>query len=242
MMWAFLGGAALAVAVWGFLRRYARGVPKSQISGPVLVYGPPDGRRVTLTFDDGPVAPYTEQILDILRERKIAASFFVCGKNVERYPEIIRRICAEGHTLGNHTYTHPFLYFRSRANMAAEIDRTQKAIEKITGFAPKLFRPPYGARWVGLYRVLTDRGMTMVQWSDDGCDWKYGSDAIVRATLKGLRPGSIILLHDGHEVRQSSDVDRSHTVKALPVIIDGAIKAGFNFVPIGEFVNSKFLR
>jgi peptidoglycan/xylan/chitin deacetylase (PgdA/CDA1 family) len=220
MMWAFLGGAALAVAVWGFLRRYARGVPKSQISGPVLVYGPPDGRRVTLTFDDGPVAPYTEQILDILRERKIAASFFVCGKNVERYPEIIRRICAEGHTLGNHTYTHPFLYFRSRANMAAEID----------------------ARWVGLYRVLTDRGMTMVQWSDDGCDWKYGSDAIVRATLKGLRPGSIILLHDGHEVRQSSDVDRSHTVKALPVIIDGAIKAGFNFVPIGEFVNSKFLR
>src|SRR5258707_2554771 len=122
-----------ALVILGGLLVYAWSVPQWQIFGPAVVRGRTTGGQVALTFDDGPVAPFTEQILDVLRAKKVTATFFVCGKNVERFPEIVRRIKAEGHTLGNHTYSHPFLYFRSRLDMAREIDRTQEAIEKVAG-------------------------------------------------------------------------------------------------------------
>src|SRR2546428_147413 len=102
MMWPVVG---LSVAVGGALGAflyYACTVPSSQILGPTLVRGPAEGRRIALTFDDGPLSPFTEQVLDILRERRVPATFFVCGKNVERFPEILRRIHEEGHGLGDH--------------------------------------------------------------------------------------------------------------------------------------------
>lgn len=218
---------------------YACAVPRSQLLGPTLVRGPIDGRRVALTFDDGPTPPFTEQILDILRDRKVPATFFVCGKNVERFPEILRRIRAENHTIGNHTYSHPFLYFRSRARIAEEIDRTQTTIEKVIGQPPKLFRPPYGVRWFGLFPLLRERGIRTIQWSDTGFDWesKNGPAAIVRLTLRSLGGGSVILLHDGHNALPPNEVDRSNTVAALPAIIEGAEQAGFRFVPLQHFLS-----
>jgi peptidoglycan/xylan/chitin deacetylase (PgdA/CDA1 family) len=214
-------------------------VPQWQVFGPAVVRGRAGSGKVALTFDDGPVAPFTEQILDVLRAKKVTATFFVCGKNVERFPETVRRIKAEGHTLGNHTYSHPFLYFRSRLDMAREIDRTQEAIEKVAGLRPIYFRPPFGARWFGLYAVLRERGLRLVQWSDTGYDWKRGAKSeadIVSRTLKGLGPGSIILLHDGRRVYPPHQVDQSHTVKALPEIIDAVHQAGLTFVPLAEFM------
>ncbi len=235
-MWpVIIGVSGIVAAVAGLA--YATTVPSSQIFGPALVCGPSNGRRVALTFDDGPALPFTEQILDILRERKATATFFVCGKNVERFPEVVRRIHAEGHAIGNHTYSHPFLFFCSRANMAAEIDRTQDAIDKIAGYRPKTFRPPYGIRWFGLYPVLRERGMKLIQWSDVGYDWKCGADEIVRATLKGSGPGSVILLHDGQETLPPDQVDRSRTVNALPQIIDALAERAFTFVPVTEFLS-----
>jgi len=234
MMWAAV--AAVLVVLAASVMWYACTVPSSQVFGPALVRGPKEGRRVVLTFDDGPASPFTEQILDILRERKVPAAFFVCGRYVERLPDTARRIVAEGHTLGNHTYSHSFLYFRSRAKIAEEIGRTQEVIQKIVGCRPNVFRPPYGVRWFGLLPLLRERGMRLIQWSDTGYDWKKGTDAIVRATLRGLRPGSIILLHDGHATRHGAEADQSNTVKALPAIIDGALRAGFSFVPIEEFL------
>ncbi len=226
----------MVVAALGFLIWYACTLPSSQVLGPALVRGPAAGGRVALTFDDGPASPFTDQILDILRDRQVPATFFVCGINVERFPQIVCRIHAEGHTLGNHTYSHPFLYFRSRTKMADEIDRTQEAIQKITGHRPTLFRAPYGGRWFGLYPVLRERGMQVVQWSNAGYDWKNQAAAIVHATLKHLAPGSVILLHDGHKVRPPSETDRSNTVQALPAIIDGVLKAGFTFVSLRDFL------
>jgi peptidoglycan/xylan/chitin deacetylase (PgdA/CDA1 family) len=238
MMWAVLaGGCAGVVAAGGALLWYACSVPSSQIFGPALVRGPSEGHRVALTFDDGPARPFTEQILEILHARGIPATFFVSGQNAERYPEIVCRIHAEGHTLGNHTYSHPFLYLQSRKRIAEEIDRTQAVIEKLTGYRPTLFRPPYGARWFGLYPVLRERGMRVVQWSDTGYDWENGVDAIVSATLQHLRPGSVILLHDGCEVRKSGgEADRSDTVEALPAILDGALRDGLTFVSVQDFL------
>lgn len=233
---------ALSIAWLGFLVAlfyYACAVPSSQILGPTLVRGPADGGRIALTFDDGPAPASTERILDILRDYQVPATFFVCGKNVDQHPEIVRRLHAERHTIGNHTYSHPFLYFKDRARMAEEIDRTQVAIERVTGVRPKLFRPPYGARWFGLFDVLKDRGLKTVQWSAPSFDWKTKNRAgdVARLTLRSLRAGSIILMHDGREPRSHDGVDASKTVEALPAIIEGARRAGLRFVPIEEFLS-----
>ena len=235
---------------------YAASVPSSQVFGPALVRGPREGNRVALTFDDGP-SRSTEKILDLLGERQIKATFFVCGRNAERHPEIVRRLAAEGHTLGNHTYSHPFAYLLGRRRLAEEIDRTQEVIERLTGQRPKVFRPPYGARWFGMFPVLRERGLKVVQWSDTGYDWKDDEAAIARATLEKLQPGSVILLHDALEGTESfwaqlrrrlfgraEDVapiafpraDRSATVAALPAILDGAARAGLRFVSVEEFL------
>jgi peptidoglycan/xylan/chitin deacetylase (PgdA/CDA1 family) len=215
---------------------YAWSIPTLQLFGPAILRGPADGNRIALTFDDGPCSGYTERILDILRRHDVKATFFVCGQNVERSPETLRRVQAEGHTIGNHGYSHPFPFFRSRAFFAREIDLTQEAIEKVTRERPKFFRPPFGARWLGLHSVLKGRGLSLVNWSDTGYDWKLDTEGIVRETLKTLRPGSIILLHDGRRTYPPERVDRSPTVKALPAILEGAVKAGFTFVSLEELL------
>jgi peptidoglycan-N-acetylglucosamine deacetylase len=230
---------AAGLAVLGSLYIYAWSAPTLQVFAPAIVRGPAEGQRIALTFDDGPASVFTEQILDSLRARKVKATFFVCGKNVERYPNIVCRIRAEGHALGNHTYSHSFLYFRSRRFMADEIDRTQEVLQKVTGERPSVFRPPYGARWLGLVSVLRRRGLRLVNWSDTGYDWKCGTDEdeIVRQTLKKLKPGSIILLHDGLETRSARPIDQSRTVRALPAIIDAASEAGLVFVTVNDLLD-----
>ena len=215
---------------------YAWSIPALQWFAPAILRGPGDGNRIALTFDDGPCSGYTEQILDILRRHGVKATFFVCGQNVERSPEILRRVQAEGHTIGNHGYSHPFPYFRSRAFFAREIDLTQEAIEKVTGQRPKFFRPPFGARWLGLQAVLRQRGLCLVNWSDTGYDWKLDAEGIVRETLENLGPGSIILLHDGRNAYPPETVDRSPTAEALPAILERAAIAGFTFVTLEELL------
>jgi peptidoglycan/xylan/chitin deacetylase (PgdA/CDA1 family) len=237
-LWIALGAVGLATALVGLLV-FAWSVPHWQIFGPAVVRGSTTGRCIALTFDDGPVSPFTEQILDILRARGVPATFFLCGENVGRFPEVARRIETDGHTIGNHTYSHPFPYFRRRSEMAEEIDRTQAVIEQATGKRPTYFRPPYGARWFGLYSVLRERGLRLVQWSDTGYDWRRGSNSpaqIVRETMKTLGPGSIILLHDGRNTCPPHTVDQSNTVSALPGIIDAARDAGLTFVPLTELL------
>lgn len=236
---AAIAASALApIAAGGALIYYACSVPTSQVLGKALVRGPAAGREVVLTFDDGPAEPFTGQILDILRRHRVPATFFCCGKNVARLPDVVRRAQSEGHTIGNHTWSHPLLYFKSRRRIEDEIDRTQEAIERVTGQAPAVFRPPYGVRWLGLFPALRGRGLTDVQWSDTGYDWKARHDgaAIARLTLGKLRPGAVILLHDGREPREPGDVDASTTVAALPAIIEGAQHAGLEFARIESFL------
>ncbi len=229
---------AIFVAVGlGGLFVFACSVPGWPVPGPVVVRGHRQDGRIALTFDDGPSPPYTHAILDLLRERQVRATFFLCGKNVDRYPEVARRIRQEGHAVGNHTYSHPFLYFRSRHFMAEEIDRAQQSIERAIGERPRFFRPPYGVRWPGLHQVLRERGMRLVNWSDTGYDWKFGAERIIRAALEHLGPGSIILLHDGLETRPPRPVDQTRTVQALPALIDRARQAGLSFATLDELLS-----
>jgi len=218
--------SALTAAVVGVLA-YGLGAPEATLLGPAIIRQAGRG-EVALTFDDGP-SPYTARVLDVLKKNRVRATFFLCGANAERYPELVRRIRAEGHQIGNHTYSHPYLYLMSEARIAAEIDRTQDVLEKITGARPTLFRPPFGVRWFSLWGVLRERGLTMVLWSDRGYDGRLNAEGIAKATLEQLTPGAIILLHDGFETHAASDVDRAATVRALPAIISGVRKAGYQF-------------
>lgn len=223
----------LAFGVWFW---WACATPSSTFFRPALSRGPRDGRRLALTFDDGPAERFTSQVLDVLREQQVPATFFVCGENVEAYPDLLRHIVADGHEIGNHTYSHPFLYFKSRRRITEEIDRTQATIEKVVGFRPSLFRPPYGGRWFGLVPALLERGMRLVLWSVAGYDWKKDASGITDAILRRLKPGAVILLHDGRETRAASEVDRSPTVLALPAIIAGARLQGYSFAPLRDFL------
>lgn len=229
---AWLAGAALASVVVGALA-YGLGAQESTLLGPALVRLN-DPKSASLTFDDGP-SPDTARILDILKEKGVRATFFLCGANVERYPDLARRIVAEGHEVGNHTWSHRYLHLRARADIAGEIDRTQDAIEKATGVRPRWFRPPHGVRWFSLWSVLAERGMTLALWN---CFPQEGAsparDIVARAEAR-LKPGSIILLHDGRDAfRPEGQNGRPTTVEALPQIIDHARRAGFAFVPLPE--------
>lgn len=231
-------GLLVAGSVVGVLA-YGLADPQATLLGPAVVREAPSPSghpRVALTFDDGPSVPYTGQVLDILKREHIHATFFLCGKNAERYPELVRRIQAEGHEIGNHTYSHPYLYLASQQRIASEIDRTQDILERISGRRPRLFRPPFGVRWFSMWPLLRQRGMTMVLWSVRGYDGRYDADGIARATLNGLSPDAVILLHDGFETHAPSEVDRSATVKALPRIIAGIRKAGYEFGGISPAV------
>lgn len=217
---------------------YGCAVPGSQLLGPSLVLGPAGKKRVALTFDDGPTPPNTDQILNVLKAHGVPATFFVNGKLADRFPETLRRIVQEGHTLGNHTYTHLFLYLKSKRRIEREIDRTQDAIERAAGVRPRVFRAPYGVRWFGLFRVLRRRGMCSVQWSGTGYDWieKNTAEDIARKALKNLRDGSVILLHDGCGAREPGEVDHSTTVAALPAMIEEIQRRGFKLVSVYEFL------
>ena len=232
--WSSISAACLGVATIGVLA-YGLGAPSATLLGPALVrdaFLPGGPREVALTFDDGPSVPYTGQVLDILRKNRVHATFFICGANAERYPDLVRRIKAEGHEIGNHTYSHPWLYLMDRAKIADEIDHTQDVLQKISGRRPRLFRPPFGVRWFSLWPLLRERGLTMVLWSIRGYDGELAAPDIARATLDQLQPGGIILLHDGFETRRPAEVDRSATVRALPAIISGIRRAGYTFVRI----------
>ncbi|MGO8790410.1 MAG: polysaccharide deacetylase family protein [Terriglobia bacterium] len=231
-----IAAVGLAFGLWFW---WACATPSSTFFRPVLSRGPREGKRICLTFDDGPTLQFTPQVLDILREHRVPAAFFVCGKNVEKHPDLLRRIVAEGHEIGNHTYSHPYVFFKSRRRIAEEIDRTQAIIEKVSGFRPNIFRPPYGSRWFGLVPTLLERGMHLVLWSATGYDWRNDVPGITRATLRALKPGAVILLHDGRETRPAAEIDRSRTVSALPEIIAGAREQGYTFAPLREFLPSR---
>ncbi len=226
-----MAAALLGLVSVGVLA-YGLGAPGATLLGPALVRGVSD-REVALTFDDGPSVPYTGQVLDILRRERVHATFFLCGANAERYPDLVRRIRDEGHEIGNHTYSHPWMYLISRERIADEIDRTQDALQRISGRRPRLFRPPFGVKWFSMWPLLRERGLTMVMWNDRGYDGgELDAAGIAKVTLDQLSPGAIVLLHDGFETHEPVEVDRSATVRALPAIIAGVRRAGYGFARI----------
>lgn len=179
--------------------------------------------QVALTFDDGPNPPYTGQILGILARYQVPATFFCIGLQASAHPAELARMAAAGHGLGNHTWSHPFLPDLSRAQLTEQLDRTDEAVARAAGCGPGLFRPPYGSRSPDVLRWLGERGTPIVLWDVDPSDWaRPGAAVIAGRVLMQARPGTIILMHDGGG-------DRSQTVAALPLVIEGLLDRGYRF-------------
>lgn len=207
----------VALAAWGIIY-YIFYAVRSQILGETIWRGREDTNAVALTFDDGP-SPDTEKLLDVLREKNVKATFFMIGKEVKKYPRIARRVAREGHEIGNHSYSHKIFLFCSRRRTDFEIYKTQEIISNLTGVAPRLIRPPCGARSRSYFKKARKFMLETVQWSDTGYDWKYQTpEKIADAVLKTVKAGSIILLHDGDGEQKNN---RRATVEAIPLILNG---------------------
>src|SRR5881275_142146 len=159
-----------------------------------------DEPYIALTFDDGPSAKLTPKLLDLLAAHHIKATFFVIGENVAEHPEIVARAAREGHEIGNHSWSHPYLAKMSDAAVRRELRRTDDAIKDATGRRPTLMRPPYGSISVRQKHWINEEfGYQIILWDVDPLDWKRpGPMTVCNRIVKETRPGSIVLSHDIH--------------------------------------------
>jgi peptidoglycan-N-acetylglucosamine deacetylase len=190
---------------------------------------------VALTFDDGPTARFTSEVLDLLDERQVKATFFVVGRALERDPEVGRQIVDAGHELGNHSYSHTPLILRPLSSIREEIERTDGLIRQAGHQGEIYFRPPNGKKLILLPYYLAATGRKTIMWTIAPEPAPYEADVIVARVLERARPGSIILLHVMYESRVESRA-------ALPGIIDGLQARGYRFVTLSELLGGDATR
>ena len=193
---ALAGIVAAFVVVMGF----GVALPQLRMFGPFICQGSASQRRVALTFDDGPDPRSTPALLDLLRAENVPATFFCIGRNVSAHPQIVARIAQEGHLLGNHTYTHSnATNCFGVARLTEEMSRTQSAMQQAAGVLPAYFRPPMGLSNPRVFKAAAALGLEVVGWTARGIDTQIrDSNRVVQRILRGVRPGAIILLHDGN--------------------------------------------
>jgi 2,3-diketo-5-methylthio-1-phosphopentane phosphatase len=231
------GAGSLAAGAAGVY--YATYAVRSQWLGPTDWRGYTDTASVALTFDDGP-SEDTERILEVLRAYDLKATFFMLGRQVELFPETARRVVADGHEIGNHSYSHPVYLFRSPGETRLQLERAQAIIAGVTGKEPRLARPPCGVRTPAYFAAARRLGLRTVQWDVAGFDWKERTSAeIANSVLRTASAGSIILLHDGDS---SHKRDRNATVTALPMIIEGLKARGLGVVPLSQLLQPERAR
>jgi peptidoglycan/xylan/chitin deacetylase (PgdA/CDA1 family) len=208
----------------------------SPLFGPVLADLPPaaDGTpRVALTFDDGPNPDATPRVLDALGEAGVRATFFVLGRHAERWPELVARAAAEGHQVANHGYYHRKLHDRSPGYVRRDLMLGMAALDRAAGVRPRFFRAPHGFRSPWVTAIAGSLGQRTVGWSLGVWDSaRPGVDAIVRRTVDGARPRSIVLLHDGDGYDPAGD--RAQTAAALPRIVAELRGRGYDFSLLPE--------
>jgi peptidoglycan/xylan/chitin deacetylase (PgdA/CDA1 family) len=209
--------------------------PYSQVFGTYPWRGETRKKVVALTFDDGPNDPYTSQILDILEHFKIKATFFQVGTCIERFPQITRRAFKAGHVIGNHSLSHKFHLYFTNLFFEREILDNQSVIQKCIGRTPALYRSPWLWRQPFLFKTLTTNELTAV--SGEFCHplevFKINADKIAGAVLGKVKPGSIIIFHDGYNGKA---VNRTQTVKAVNIVVEQLLKKGYSFVTLDRLL------
>ena len=223
----FLLATALLFGLWKLsnARRY-------QIAGELVARVARTDSVVALTFDDGPTPAYTDEVLAILRAHGVKATFFVTGRETEHNLKEAEQIVAEGHELGNHSFSHPRLVFKRTARIREEVERTDAAIRRAGYQGPIYFRPPYGKKLLMLPLYLARAGRTTIMWDVEPESYHEVAQQgarIATHVFERVQPGSIILLHLMYEGRATSR-------EALPLIIDGLRERGYRFVTVGELL------
>lgn len=185
-------------------------------------------KKVSLSFDAAWGAEYTPKLLEILEKHKVKTTFFLTNIWLEDYPEVAKLIASKGHEIGMHSVTHPHMNSLSDAQILEELQGNAKMITDITGFKPKVFRPPFGEYNDKVINVINNAGFYPIQWSIDSLDWKNDSkeqDIIDRITKK-IHPGAIILCHNNGR----------YTAEALEEVVEYILKEGYKIVPVSELI------
>lgn len=188
-----------------------------------------DQKVVAMTFDDGPHPSNTPRLLKILRDRNIKATFYLVGKNAKAYPGIVRQMVAEGHEIGNHTWTHGSLTSMSDEQIRRELRQTSDAIFEASGYRPQTIRPPYGAINQRIKELMfAEFGYPTIMWSVDPQDWrKPGVSVVTSRIVTAAHPGAILLAHDIH----------APTIDAMPATFDQLLAKGYRFVTVSQLMN-----
>ncbi len=198
---------------------------------PIIYKGSNYSKKVALTFDDGPDIDVTKKILKILREEHVSATFFVTGRMVKEYPEMLKQIYEEGHVIGNHTWSHPQLTKLSDQAIEKELQRTNQIVENEIGKKIHLFRPPYGATNLRVQKLIKEKGYYIINWSVDTNDWRGNSGTTIEGIVKKqVSNGGIILQHNAGNNLQG-------TVDALPKMISFLRKQNYQLVTVDQLLD-----
>lgn len=211
--------------------RFKRG---HNVPGKLYWAGSVQDKKVALTFDDGPEENWTPKILDILKEKKVKATFFVIGQMAQAHPDMLKRIYQEGHVIGNHTFHHVDLQTLSTQQVEQEIETCADVIRKTVGKTPRLVRPPFGFHNAEVDNVIYSKDRIIVLWSLDTEDWQGPDSETIKARiLPKMQNGYIILQHDGMNPKLGG------SLQALPDIIDELKAQGYVFVTISDLLDTQ---
>ena len=237
---ALLTAAPLAVTSAAFLCLMSDGIfrPSSSVLYPTISHGPRDRPRVALTFDDGPDPQVTPSILETLAGAGARATFFVIGRHLERHRDVALRALREGHELGNHSWMHSYFQnFYRTGRQRLDVDRSTRLLQELSGSAAEpLYRSPVGLKSPAIARVAHARKLTFVAWSVHSRDtFTRDVDATAARVLSRIKPGDIVLMHDGHE---RDGRHRGIAAAALPQILRGLRERGLSSVTVSELLRA----
>jgi len=228
-----LSAAVLAAAAAA--AGYQSTAPTGQWYGRTFTGLKPGTKQLALTYDDGPNDPHTVRLLEVLAKHGVNATFFLIGRYVKQRPDIARELLRSGHVIGNHTFTHPRLIFKSANQVKEEILQCHQAITEAVGEHSNLFRPPFGGRRPITLRVVRGLGLQPVMWNTSGHDWDATSaEHIERKVTRGVHGGNVILLHDGSH--HAFGTDRSRTVIATDHLSARHKSEGYEFLTVPEMM------
>ena len=207
-------------------------VPSSAQSAPCRSVKT-ESMKIALTFDDGPHPHLTGQILDILEQYGVRATFFMIGQNVENYPDAAREVIRRGHEVGNHTFSHTALAKLSESDVREELERCEDALDRHCDYSPRLFRPPQGLLSEAIDSCARQGAYRLILWSLDTRDWEIKApDHIVSSVLSRVQSGDIILMHDYVGVN-------SGTPQALAILLPALLERGFEPVTVSELLEEE---
>ncbi len=230
-----IGLAGVAASAAAISAGYQSMAPTGQWYGRTFTSLARGTKQLALTYDDGPNDPHTMRVLEVLARHNVRATFFLIGRYVQQRPEIVREVVKAGHVIGNHTFTHPLLTFKTAAEVRKELSDCRSAIQDAVGEHSNLFRPPFGGRRPAVLRIARELGLEPIMWNVTGYDWNAPAATVIEKKVSSqIRGGDVILLHDGGHKQMGAD--RSQTVLATDHLITRYKSEGYDFATIQQML------